>query len=196
MMAFYSLNKGEKNRIENAFMYAYSPVCKEFNEFVFEDNHIQNSFNKDIGGWNHISILTKNRFSSGTIAVAKCSFKSYGAPAIVITDDIFIDKNGKLIYGHYYEVVAYENGVNIWSVQPYPKRLERPIMPTKIGFLNFPVMADSEIELEVKIEKNLIIVKMCNHILEASDSNIPEKFHIGITACEGENKFYKFNLMP
>ena len=193
-MTFYNLNKEEKNKIADDFMYVYSPICKVFNEFIPEADYIRNSFNDEINDWDYISIVTKKKYSSGTTAVATCSFKSYGAPIIVFTDDICIGKNGKRTYGHHYEVVAYEDGINIWSIVPYPERLERPVLPTKIAFLKFPVKADTEIKLEVTIENKMIVVKMCNHILKVSDSNIPEKFHIGITACEGENKFYEFSL--
>lgn len=195
-MAFYSLNKYEKKKIEADFIHAYAPVCKAFNEFVFEDDCIRNSFNDTIKGWNHVSIVTREKYKSGITAVAECSFTNYGAPVIMLTGDIFEGKNGKSAFCHYYEVVAYQNGINIWKVLPYPERPERPIMPTKIASLEFPVKASSKLKIEVTVEKKKMIVRMCNRIIEAADSNIPEKFHIGITACEGENKFYEFSLIP
>jgi hypothetical protein len=47
-------------------------------------------------------------------------------------------------------------------------------------------------ELEVEIEKGKITAKLCGKTIVAEDSEIPESFHVGITACEGENTFSEF----
>ena len=58
--------------------------------------------------------------------------------------------------------------------------------------MNFSIEDGSEIEIKVSVEKGKIIAEVNGHVLETLDDSIPENFHIGITACEGENKFYNF----
>ena len=175
--------------VSDDFMYVYSPVCKEYKEFIVEEDCIRNSYNEALQDWDYISIVTKDKYTSGTKVTTKCSFDKFGAPLIVFTDDISPDDNGIPTYGHHYEIVAYENGINIWSIVPWPERVERPIKPTKIAFLEFPVKENTLLDLEVTVEKGKIIAKLCDRVVEVEDSQIPESFHIGITACEGVNKF-------
>ena len=188
------MKKYHLNCVSEDFMYVYSPICKVFKEFIAEDECIKNSYNDDIKDWDYISIVTKDKYSSGTTVSTVCSFDKYGAPLIVFTDDIVNDENGIRRYGHHYEVVAYENGINIWSIVPWHERGERPIKPTKIAFLEFPVKEDDFFELKVKVDSDKITVNMCGQTLEVNDAQIPEEFHIGITACEGVNKFREFTI--
>ena len=189
-MKKYQFAKG----ISNDFMYVYSPICKAFKEFITEDDCIRNSYNEDIKDWDYISIVTKEKYPQGVTIATTCSFDKYGAPLIVFGNDITKDENGRLRYGHHFEVVAYENGVNIWSIVPWPEREERPIKPTKIAFMEFPVDAGEYIDLEVKIADNKITVNMCGKTLEVEDKEIPAEFHVGITACEGVNKFTQLTI--
>ena len=180
--------------VSDDFMYVYSPICKEYKKFITEDDCIRNSYNEGLQDWDYISIVTKEKYSAGTTVTTKCSFDKFGAPLIVFTDDIFEDEKGIPTYGHHYEIVAYEEGINIWSIVPWPDRVERPIKPTKIAFLQFPVEADTLLDLEVIIEKGKITAKMCGQVVEVEDSEIPESFHVGITACEGVNKFTELTI--
>lgn len=178
--------------ISDDFMYVYSPACKAYKEFVVEDDCIHNSFNEEINDWDYISIVTKDKYTSGVTVKTKCAFEKFGAPLIVFTDDIFEGKDGRPTYGHHFEIVAYEDGINIWSIVPWWERTERPIKSERIGFIEFPVDANALVELEVKIEKGKIIATLCGKTVDVEYSSIPEEFHVGITACEGVNKFTEF----
>lgn len=188
-MKIYNL----EDNLTNEFMYVYSPACKAFKTFNKEAGCICNDFNSEINDWDYVSIITKDKYKSGCTVKTKCSFKSFGAPLIVFSNDITKDENGYLRYGHHYEIVAYENGINVWCIDPDPSNTQRAVAVKKVDFIEFPVEAGSEFELEVKIEGNKITSKMLGFELVAEDDTVPEEFHVGITACEGKNYFYEFS---
>lgn len=182
-----------KRGVSDDFMYVYSPNCKAYKEFTIRDGCICNGYNGEINDWDYISIVTKEKYSQGTIIKTKCSFEKYGAPLIVFSDDIS-KVDGVLKYGHHYEVVAYENGINIWSIDPMPENPERPIKTKKIGFIEFSINAGDIIELEVKIGENKIMASIGEYKIEAEDERVPSNFHVGITACEGKNFFTELTI--
>lgn len=183
-----------KSGVSADLMYVYSPICKVQKQFTLDADCVVNGFNEEINDYDYISVATGKKYKTGITVKLECLFEKYGAPLVVFSNDIR-DENGVLTYGHHYEVVAYENGINIWSIVPYPERDERPVKPTKIGFLEFPVKENEPIELEVKIDGNKITASLCGQTLEVTDEQIPENFHVGVTACEGNNKIYEMYIL-
>ncbi|MBQ7901934.1 MAG: hypothetical protein IJ365_08250 [Clostridia bacterium] len=173
----------------NDFMYVYSPVCKAYKEFIQLDNCIANSYNEQIGDWDYISIVTKQKYTAGTKVSTKCSFDKFGAPLIVFTNDIR-SVDGRNEYVLHFEAVAYENGFNVWHIVPWPERTERPIKPTKICFEDFKVEDGSVVDLAVEFKQKVISVTVNGVTAEVANDDMPDSFHVGITACEGVNKFY------
>lgn len=186
-MKKYDFTKG----ISDDFFYVVSPATKAFKEWTICKDGIKNSYNEDICDFDYISMVTKEKQKKGTKLKARCSFESFGAPLIVFSDDIK-EVDGKMTYGLHFEIVAYENGINIWSIIPYPPRVEKPVKPTKIGSLEFEVDAKKMHDLEVEIEKGKITATLCKKTVIAECDEIPESFHVGITACEGDNTFSEF----
>lgn len=176
---------------KDEFEYVYSPVCKTFNEFIQEDDHIRNLAID--GDFEYISMISKARYTAGTKIYLKCSFDTFGAPIIVLTDDIFSDGERKR-YGLHFEVVAYENGFNVWRIVPAPEKIERPINAVKILAEQFEIKDDSIAEITLKVEEKRFIIDVngVKGIVEHED--IPESFLVGFTACEGINRLYEFSI--
>jgi hypothetical protein len=181
------------------FFHAYAPVAKTYEEFVSCENSINNhtdgnSKHSDIFAYPFMTLLTREKFGSGVSFSTKCSFEHFGAPLLVIVEDAPADENGIHKYGEYYEVVAYDKGLNIWKVLPWPERVERPIKAQLLGKVEFPI-ADGDIaEVNMKIEGKSIIGTVNGHTLKVDCDTIPDSFHIGLTACEGYNDFYEFTI--
>lgn len=174
------------------FFYVYSPICREFKTFTAENDHVRNLLTES--GFEYISVQSKEKYGSGVEVSTVCSFDSYGAPLIVITDDIKEEAKGLKRYGLHFEIVAYENGINVWHILPFPQRTEKPIEPTKIAFSRFPIKAGSKIEMSVKIEGKKFIINVNGNMLEVENNDIPATFHVGFTACEGVNRFNNFTI--
>ena len=183
-------NKENLKNIENEFFYTYSPVCKEYKKFTYEESCIKNLRSDEIDDYEYISILSKEKLSEGDVIHAKCSFEKFGAPLIVISDDVR-DCGKVKKYGLHFEVVAWEKGCNVWHIVPWPERRERPIKSTLIATKEFAVEGGSICDIAVSIKNKQLFIKINGYELEVAHKDLPETFYAGITACEGINRFYE-----
>lgn len=193
LISEYDFSKGKWNTDD--FMYVYSPVCNEYQKFTQDSDGIKNiyDYTKDDFGHGYVSIVTKKKYNRRVKISALCSFEKFGAPLIVVSDDI--RKDGDILrYGFHYEFVAYEGGGNMWRITPWPEREERPIFTMKAGYTEFPIDAGSKVIIEAIIGDTTFDISVNGHSFHHESPEIPEQFHIGITACEGNNKFYNLKI--
>lgn len=194
-MKTYHFNAAERDLSD--FMYAYSPVPKEHKPFVLWDDCLANY---PVGAPEapensaYVSIISKEAYASGTKFSTTCSFGEFGAPLIVFTDDLGENTDGTGLYGLHFEVVAYEGGCNFWHIEPWPERVERPIKTQKIAFEQFEIKPDERITITVEVKGKTITAWVNGHEISCENADVPEKFHVGITACEGPNNFYDFTI--
>ncbi|MBQ7915321.1 MAG: hypothetical protein IJ315_00860 [Firmicutes bacterium] len=178
------------------FMYVYSPKHKLFPEFTQEKNCIVNQQDPQMGEkfpYQYISMVTKERYGVGTKISTKCDFDHFGAPIIVLSDDIH-EEEGHLFYNLHFEVVAYEKGCNVWHLVQDPARPERPLCPTKIACPEFVIEDGSMIEMSVEIKEKKLKIWVNDQCFEVEHPQLPKKCHIGITDCEGINHFYELTV--
>lgn len=174
------------------FFFCYSPLWKSRVEFLQEENSVTNNYGD--GKPHYISILTKEKYKTGVHLRAKCSFQAFGAPLIVISDDVSLNENGEMHYGLHFETVAWYKGLNVWRVVPWPEREVRPIHSTLIGSKTFTIENDAIVEIDMIVRKNELYVGIDGHYITIPHEEIPESFHVGVTACEGFNRFYEFTI--
>ncbi len=174
------------------FFFCYSPLWKTRKEFLQEEDCVTN--NHDDGKLHYISLLTKKKYKTGVRLRAKCSFQSFGAPLIVISGDVSPNENGEMQYGLHFEAVAWYKGLNVWRVIPWPEREERPIYSTLIGSDCFTIENDAVCEIDMIVREKELYIGIDGHYITISHDEIPENFHVGITACEGFNRFYEFTI--
>lgn len=177
--------------LEDSFIYVSSPASKSKKKFLQKENYIENSYNEEIKDYDYISIITKEKYESGVKVRVKCSFDKFGAPLIVFTDDYKQLEDGSYRYGLHFEVVAYENGCNVWHIVP-GKDEKNPIDVTKVNAIEFPIEDKSMIDMEVTIEEKKLYICVNDETFVAEHEDIPKQMHVGITACEGINQFYEF----
>lgn len=180
--------------VKKDFFYAYSPNCKDYVTFTEEKDCVVNTFNEKINDFDYVSMITLDRFAPGTKVTTHCSFEKFGAPLVVFTDDLGPDAFGRPTYGLHFEVVAFEEGCNVWHIVPAAPGAEKPIKPTKIGLTRFPIADNSIIELTVEFLEKKILITINGNPLEVAHEDLPERFHVGFTACEGINRFYDYTV--
>ena len=174
-------------------MYITSPASKSKKKFVQKEAYVENTYNEEVQDYDYISMITKQRYEMGTTIRVKCSFDKFGAPLIVFTDDYKQLNDGTYQYGLHFEVVAYENGCNVWHIVP-GKDEKNPILVTKVNAIEFPIEDKSMIDMEVTIQEKKLLIRVNNETFTAEHDDIPSKMHVGITACEGMNQFYEFEV--
>lgn len=120
-------------------------------------------------------------------------FDKFGAPLIVFTDDYKQLEDGSYQYGLHFEVVAYENGCNVWHIVQ-GKGGKNPIDVTKVDSREFSIEDKSIIEMEVTVKEKKLYINVNDKYFVAEHEEVPSQMHIGITACEGINQFYEFEV--
>lgn len=179
-------SKGGWNQSD--FQYVYSPKFAPTPRFVQEDGCLVNRGDPATGHYDYVSMVTARKFRAGTVLSTRCSFVKYGAPLIVLTNDIRKGKNGELRYGRHMEIVAYEGGVNVWSLEP----LANDVHPTNLLRQKFSVSAGKIIHLTVCPQKGKLDISLDGNSFSVKADCVPDEFYAGITACEGINRFYDF----
>lgn len=112
----------------------------------------------------------------------------------IIREAIGKDGNSHLFYGVHFEVVAWENGCNVWYQQPTPEKVDRPVTPTKLLAESFKLEGGQPIEITVKVEVGRAEISVNGKAFSVSHPQIPRSYHIGYTACEGINKLYGISI--
>lgn len=193
-MKHYEFKKGFNEKED--FTYVSSLITETHTQFDFEENCIVNRYNPNIKGdwkYDYISMVTKKKYSDGVKFSTKCTFERYGAPLLVFTDDI-TQKDGRNYYGLHFEIVAFEEGFNVWHIIPSDEDPSTPIKVTLIGTGRFPVADNELIDLSAEIKDGTLNVNMNGHCLSVKNSDFPKHMHVGVTACEGINRFYSFDI--
>ncbi len=179
------------------FSYVYSPIVKSYPHFKKETDCLVNRFDGKIGGFEYISIVGKKEYSKAKITL-ECDFDKYGAPLIVWSGDIFENKgkDGKhhLFYGVHFEAVAWEKGLNLWYIVPFPEREEYPVKPTKLLGAEFEIEAGSRIVMSAEIESGKAVITVNGKSFTVCHPQMPKLFRIGYTACEGINRLYNIEI--
>lgn len=174
------------------FFYCYSPQAKVHGVFEKGEDHIKNHYVDEVNDWEYLTVITHEKYPSGTEISAECDFDKFGAPLLVISNDLW-EKNGAKMFGLHYEVVAFEDGCNVWRIER-DDSVKRGIKPTKLLHDNFKIENEERICLTAKFLGDRILININGHESEAICPDLPSEFHVGFTACEGINKFYSFSI--
>lgn len=194
MRKIYDLTKGVN---ETQFLYCYGPAVKAYNKFFVEDgNCIRNDFNPELGDFDYTSFISREKYGVGAKIYTEFKFEKRGAPLVVLGDDIRKNATGVPVYGTHFEVIGFEDGCNVWYLIPRPDRPERPVEPVLIGKLRFPIPNMSVVKLTVEILEKGFSIEINGEKLTVTHPSIPSELHVGLTACEGINRFYAFEIEP
>ena len=183
----------KKGMWEDALIYANSFRWDDEPQFIQEADHVHNrKISEERFGYDNISLMTREKYGFGVKVSTTCAFDDFGAPLIVIAEDLLDDGKGFLRYGEYFEVVLYENGVNVWRMH---MDADRKVTWHKALGVEFPVTALEPHELTVEIKENYLVIETCGQKMTLRCDDLPGKFHLGIDACEGINRFYDFTIV-
>ena len=197
-MKFYNFANGVD---ENELFYAYSPQSRTSNKFICENGYIRNSempieegAKRGYHDYEHISLLTKEKYGEGTTITLDCDFKEMGAPLILLTNEL-ISLKGLQSYDRHIEVVVYDKGINVWDIVYAPDKPERRfIAPKKIAFKTFNIENGERVTVSTKILNGALYIECKGEELTVEIPNLDKELYVGLTACEGINKFYSLKI--
>ena len=143
----------------------------------------------------YTSMVLKKKFGPDLTVRAKMEFKQRMAPLIVIAPELGHDEKDRPEYREHYEIVIYDKGLNIW----YHNFKDGKPWWKKIADSRFTLKPNTRYDLTVEIKKNahgkMISISIDGHQVGILRESFPDEFHVGITGCEGENRFYDFEVV-
>ena len=188
-MSEYSFAKDCWNQDE--LMVAYSFRFSETPQFVQHAECIASGVNPEHReGFDNISLLTRETYSAGTKAVIHCAFEGMGCPEIILVGRAETCEDGAVRYGACFEIVLYKNGLNIWR---HYREEGRCFWHKRLG-LEFPVSENDIHELTAEIKENYLTVSVDGKRFTLRTEDLFEKFHLGITVCEGIARVYNMSI--
>lgn len=159
-------------------------------EFTQQDDCITTCVNPQFSwGYDDISLLTTEQYSAGVEITLTCAFEGRGCPEIIFVEDLKRHTDGSFRYGPCFEVVLYKDGLNVWH-----HFLEDGSRWHKHLGLTFPVAEKEQHTLRVKVAQKTLLIQTEDQSITLHVEDLPEKFHVGLTACEGIVRLYEMTI--
>lgn len=184
------VNFGKDQWDMSEFRYVYSPRFTPIPRIKQESDCIVNGTDPVTGEFDYVSMLTEKEYTTGVTVETTCSFEAYGAPLIVFSDDLRKKENGEWYYGVHYEVVLWEEGINVWRLDLN----DDAMYWDKVLGVQFPVSVKEPHPLKVKLQEKGIDIETEGRKMYVKIEDMPSKMRVGITACEGINRFYSLEI--
>ena len=141
-------------------------------------------------------VLT-NRFAAPMTFTTVTRFEHRMAPAIVIASDIATDAQGRKALGNFYEIVLYDEGLNVWR---HGHDADGKPVVEKAAYLTRRFEPKVQYALTVTVERKetqgrkfgQMTVRCDGEALGFRDPLIPAEFYAGLIGSEGRCRFYNF----
>ena len=164
--------------------------------FGQKDDCIHNEGADKMDEYAYVSMVHRTPVSLPCLLETECSFRTYGAPLLILADAVDTLPDGRLQYGRHIEVVGWEKGINVWDLTPDPEAPNGQ-RTVNLGRFPFPIEDGARFLLTARVDRQgLVVGAELNGRSAQFDCPcvLPEKCYVGITACEGENYFYRFSI--
>jgi hypothetical protein len=135
-------------------------------------------------------MVYKERIKGDVSVASTMSFAYKMAPLILLTANLSEDAKGRKQCAERFEIVIFDEGVNIWRHFVQDGKLTY----RKAAFVNLRLEKDTKYRLKVTKTGKTLTVSVAGHTFGYIDDGLPESFFVGITGCEGLNRFYDFTV--
>jgi len=142
----------------------------------------------------YASIVHPKKLSGNVTVSSTMSFDHLMAPLIVITPELDTDDKGRHAYKRHFEIVLYNEGVNVWHYRYEDGKLSWYLA----AFARAKFEAGRKYELKVQLQKGRNSPRMtisCGDVTFGYESaELCDSFYAGVTGCEGRNRFYDYTV--
>lgn len=189
----------------NDWVLVKSPRWTYFGGWEQQADHILNAVPADatdaqmLGGkWaeqTYTSMLWREKVSGRKIEISSTlSFDYRMAPLIVLAPELGADAAGRPEYREHWEIVLFDEGLNVWH---HTYGDGKPAW-VKAAYLQAPFRPGEKYALRAVItftaKGPMLEVSCGGHTFGCTVPTLPPAFQVGITGCEGRNRFYDFSV--
>jgi hypothetical protein len=136
------------------------------------------------------SMVYKEKLAGNLTISSTMAFACTMAPLIVLAPELTENAQGQKEYREHFEIVIFNQGVNVWHHFVQDGKLTY----RKAAFASFPLEKDTKYTLVVKKTGKTLTVSVAGHTFGYLEEALPDAVYVGITGCEGLNRFYDFTL--
>lgn len=175
-------------------VYANSYRWEDVPHFTQEEDCLVNGKTASLAtGYENVSLMLKEPISGDAHIVLRTSFDAWGAPLLVLSEDLAPDGKGKYRYREYYEVVLYEEGVNVWRLTTDENNT---VSWRKAMSVDFPVSCGEIHTLTVDVLGDTLEITADDRKMSVLLPDLFPRYYVGIDACENINRFYSLSVAP
>lgn len=183
----------------NDWVAVQSPRWDRAGGWLQKGDHIQNIVPPDAtekewqgkrAGETYSSLVLKKKVKGDSVVTTTTEFDYRMAPIVVIAFEPGMSPSGTFEYREHFEVCLYDLGINVW----HHKYSDGKPSWTKLTHEKFEVSKQEPHKIKVVIKDKLLVVKVDEHEFSLGVEALPNEYYVGITGCEGINKFYDFSL--
>ncbi len=138
----------------------------------------------------HNSMVNKQKISGDFTATATMMFEDKQAPSIMLAQVLEQDTQGRTQYQEHVEVVMYHQGINVWRHHFKNGKSNW----AKLMYVRFPLEKAKPYTLAVTRKGTEINISIDGHICGYRDERLANELYLGVTADEGVNRIYNFEV--
>ncbi|MBP3634570.1 MAG: hypothetical protein J6J43_08365 [Oscillospiraceae bacterium] len=170
---------------------AYSFRFTETPSFTQKEDHITTCVNASHReGFDNISLLSKQTYTAGAKATIRCAFEDLGCPEIIIVPEAEACADGAVRYGACFEVVLWKNGINVWR---HYREDGKCFWHKRLG-MSFSNEEHKIHALTVQVLEQELLIDLNGQKTSLRAEDLPERFHLGLTGCEGIVRIYEMSI--
>jgi hypothetical protein len=140
------------------------------------------------------SMVVARPFEGNLSVRTTLSFEDQMAPLIVLAPELGKDAQGRPEYREHFEIVAYDKGINVW----HHTWVDGKPAWKKAAYWSFELKPGTRYPLEVQVNHSsrgpMMVVRLEGREMGYLDPSLPTRCYVGITGCEGINRFYDFSV--
>lgn len=143
-------------------------------------------------GETYTSMVLKEPFAGNLRIAATLAFEHRMAPLIVLASPLGQDAGGHPEYREHWEIVLFDQGINVWH---HTYADGKPAW-RKAAFARFAVQPGVPCRLVVTVNRTPLGAQLTVRCGEQEfgylEPALPDLVQVGLTGCEGVNRFYDF----
>ena len=176
-----------------------SPRFDHFGKWVQLGDCIQNEVPADVSpddlqgkraSETYTSMVYAKPFTGDLRITAGLAFTYRMAPLVVLAPALGKDAAGRPEYREHFEICVFNEGVNVW----HHTFAEGKPSWKKVAFARFPLQPNTRYALGVEIKGKQMSVTIDGHAFGYTDEALPKTAYVGITGCEGVNRFFDLTV--
>ena len=138
----------------------------------------------------YASMLSREELPEDVVVQVSASFDYRMAPLVVLAAEPGVDHKGRLEYREHFEVVIFDQGINLWH---HVYMQGRPLW-IRAAYSRFELGPGMRHMLEVERKGRELRMRVGEHEMGCRLETLPRARYAGITGCEGVNRFYDFKV--